>query len=233
MNFLKGLKRENNEVPEAYKENTSSDFDYTRVINAAIEMFLKKEVPQFTFRDLSEDSGIEETLINKFFLTKSELMYAVAFHYLSPKYCIDEKCISESMTGLEAVNALFDEKVKLFIDYPERYRFMGIFEEYMMSERGLSLEATNEQKRYEQALRSTEMLWSVYLIAGINDKSIRSDVDIPLCIRTFSSILISYFQKTANFCFKTSTHEEDVIKDSIQVIKDMMYRYLKGTVRYQ
>lgn len=227
MNFFKGSKRESFMGDEAI-EMKQPDQDYELIIKTAIELFMIKELEDVSFQEIAENSGLLVSQINKFFSTKTELIFAVGYHFLSPQYSIDEMKIQENLNGLDAVEQLFDEKVRLMIRYPERYRFLDRLERFMLSDAYILHNNQEEQKRYEQSLRSSENTWKVYMIAGINDHSIRSDIDITKCIQTFSLVILNFFRTVTMHTATEDISESIYIKEMVHIIKDMMRCYLKA-----
>ena len=233
MNFFKGLKRESNGLTNqdeviTERNNSQQDQNYEQIIAVAADILSTHDFEKVTFQEIASASGLDQALVNKYFTTKTELIFATAYHFLSPQYNINDTRILENMTGLEAIEVLFDEKVRLFLAYPIRYLFLDKLERYMNSQKYLRQQHHEEQRRYEQAVRSNESLWRVYMMAGLNDQSIRRDIDINYALQTFSTLMVTFFEKTVLSSPFTDLDESTCVKNMLPIIKEMIRRYLKA-----
>ena len=226
MNFFGGSKRESREEECTYNSN---DLIYELIIKTAIDLLKEKELDQVTFQEICNVSGLVQSQINKYFATKKDLIFGMAYHFLTPKYVVEERGAMLRCTGLEGIEQLFDDKVELMLRYPERYLFMDQFQRYLRSEGYLLQNKQHDQKRYELALMKTEKIWKEYLIAGISDQSIRADLDINLRLQTFSHLVNNFFISAILNTTATTIKDSIYLRDMVHIYKGIMKRYLENS----
>jgi len=65
------------------------------------------------------------------------------------------------------------------------------------------------------------------MMAGLNDHSIRTDIDINHALQTFSTLIVTFFEKIVVSTPFNDIEESMYIKNMLPIIKEMIRRYLK------
>lgn len=215
-----------------FRKTDSSTERYDRIVEEATNLFVEQTFEETTMQDIADraDVGIEN--LYKYFTTKRDLFFTVALNFWNKKYLVNEEVVTDDLSGIEAIEKLIDEEVRIFIENPNRYIFLERFDNYV--EHNLRTSQIRDVKqvefleRYEMACKHDEGIWKMAIISGLSDNSIRDDVDVTLVIHSLSIMTMAVFQKFVNRRVVIDQDDDYSAEEVIRILKKMVVEYLKA-----
>ncbi len=214
------------------KKTQNSTQRYDIIVEEAAQLFFEKSFEETTMQEIADHAklGIED--LYTYFSTKRDLLFAVALTFWHKKYLINEDVVTDDLNGIQSIDKLIDEDVRIFMEYPERYVFLEKFDNYVKNHLRTSQIKDVKQleflERYEIACKHDESIWKMSLLSGIADHSIRGDLDMSLTIYSLSILEMSVFQKFANRRIVIDQDAEYNTEEILRVLKDMILTYLSA-----
>ena len=205
---------------------------YDRIVEEATRLFVEQSFEETTMQDIAERAGVGIENLYKYFTTKRDLFFTVALSFWNKRYLVNEEVLTDDLSGIQSVEKLIDEEIRIFFENTERYVFLEKFDNYV--KHYLRKDQINDVKqvefleRYERACKHDESVWKMVLLSGLSDHSIRSDVDMSLLLHTLSIMTMSVFQKFANRRVIIDQDDEYKMEEIIIILKKMIMEYLKA-----
>jgi len=212
------------------KENTPDHYD--QIIECATKLFVEQTFQETTMQEVADKASIGIETLYSYVKTKRDLIFAVAICFWHKEYLIRQELITYDMTGIEVIVFLMDERIRIFKEYPSRYIFLEKFDNYVVDHLRNTNNRDIKQKefleRYSRAVSYDDKFWKMGLLVGIEDHTIRDDVDLNLTIATLSLIETSVFQKLVNRRVIIDTDEDFNIDQYTSTIKKVLIEYLNA-----
>lgn len=216
-----------------HKSNTDHSTEkYDKILQAATYLFVNESFDETTMQEVANRADVGIETLYKYFTTKRDLLFSVALSFWGKEYLVNEDVITDHLNGLQCVDKLIDEVIRIFFEYPERYVFLEKFDNYVKNH--LRTSRINDVKQvefleqYEIACYHDENIWKMALLAGLADKSIRDDLDLPLAIQAISIMNMSVFQKFANRRVVIDQDADYKMEEIISILKNMVMEYFSA-----
>ncbi len=186
VNLRKKRQLELNDQKEKRKEE---------VIIAAIDVFKEKGIDAAKMIDIAERAEVGVASVYRYFKTKTELAVESAIYLwdkdISILYEQFESNDFISLNGAEKVKRILELFVSIYKSYPEFFGFMEHFDNYIIKE-GVPKERLED---YEENIISLKTAMICALEEGMEDGSIKTEVDKNAFYMTVSHALFSLCQK--------------------------------------
>jgi len=163
------------------------------IIRIAEDVFLSKGLAAASMQDIAHRAKISRRTLYRYFQTKEELAFEIVFKIFrntnEHKKFIDEL----NGTGLEKISQVFEILSLYFDRHLDEFKFTGVFDYYFTDEypsRAL------EDEFYALLNKERDSLM-VLIEEGIDDGSIRKNIDPHLISKPIKHSLLSLAQKVA------------------------------------
>ena len=210
-------------VTQGMASRISRDSAVTR---AAATLFLEQGVDPVKMTDIADVANVGVATIYRHFGTKTNVIVATAtllWHEFGESFAELAAGEGECSTGLESVRGLFSVFAKEYLEHPEFITFLDSVDHSVLvdgADEGLL-------KSYDAELASFYGIFEAAFKAGVDDGSIRSDVNFQLFYITTNHALMGVAQKLLRGEVVPSddfTHGDS----EIALIIDMAIAYLKA-----
>lgn len=189
------------------------------VIDAAKDMFTLKNIETTSMQDIADEAEVGVASVYRYYKNKTDLVYAVALDYIEA--AINEFHLELVGTGLEKATQLIDYLLDGYEGKAQLLSFAEQFEMFLLTHRG------EHGDVFRKLLDEEIKVLNEVLVEGIQDGSIRQDVDLE---QTAISIINLYRMIGQKLAFQVEMVEQDnlQIQNNIKIYKDMMIRYLQA-----
>jgi AcrR family transcriptional regulator len=161
------------------------------IIQSAQQLFLERGLSAVTLNDIVKTCGISKVTLYKYFRSLDEIIFEVQMNVLSE---LGAEIISTPLHGNNGWEKL-DHLLHLMIEYterkPENMRFIAFFDFNYYDQ----YPTPELEKEYIRFLRSSKSIYITLLEEGIQDGSIRNDLEIKLLNFTISNIVSATLQR--------------------------------------
>jgi len=143
------------------------------IVDAAERVFFSKGVNVATMDDVAEEAELSKGTLYLYFNSKEELYLAIHLRGVELLGKFFEEAIEKEVTGIEKIYAIGRAYYQFFVDYPDYFNALIYFE-------AQSLESINDNTslaEWTEKAHYTLDLVRQALVIGINDKTIRPDID--------------------------------------------------------
>ncbi len=203
----------------------AKDKRITDVINKASDLFIEKSIDEVTIVDIANSLNIGEASIYRYFGKKENLVYKVAiclWNEIKDKY-FDYQLIYERSSGLEQVKQFFNCFIDIYTNNQSFFTFINDFDNYII-DKNISMDDINE---YEKELLSIKEIFDKIWKIGIDDRSIRLDINRDEIYFTYTHALLSMCSKLSK---RAILHSDELVASvkQITLLIDVFMNYLKG-----
>lgn len=210
---MKELTRREREQLE--RENT--------IISKAEKLFCEHGFDKVSMNELAKESEFTKRTIYRYFTSKEDLYYAVAFKGYQQLYNLIRKKVNNGKTGFDKVRISYYCYYEFYNGYPQLVQLInmgGIIKENIKDK-----ETPFLQKFLELDKSIFEMLISMF-VEGKFDGSIRADLEISQLALSSIYVVTGFFQM---FSFSGNTYtqhynlnKDQFIKHTIEVLLDSL-----------
>lgn len=160
---IKGLKEKEKEQRSGF------------IIDAAEKQFFAKAYDAVSMDDIAAEVGLSKAALYRYFENKEALYFAIGLRATRILAAMQKEAIDNAPTNIEKVTAFRDVSNKFATDYPDYMKCCY----FMMSGRfdPASIMANRDVQEMGQILGEMYMRFRNAIQAGIEDGSIRSDVE--------------------------------------------------------
>jgi len=166
-----------------------------KVILSAIEIFKETGIENSKLSAIAERAQVGIASLYRYFKTKPELVIAAATKLWQQEITTLQSDFNtdsyERLSGVNQINALLNIFAKLYEEHQDFLRFIDEFDSYVLKEK-LSEETLTD---YEENIINLKSIFTKAMLKGINDKTIRGDVDLDTFYFTATHSLMSLCQK--------------------------------------
>ncbi|MFV0379839.1 MAG: TetR/AcrR family transcriptional regulator [Anaerorhabdus sp.] len=181
------MKNVENVVKEDTKSKRKKD-----IIEAAKELFINKGLYLTTMSDIAQEIGITRRTLYRYFKTKEELAFEIEILLFSDLYNFQNKIYQNlNGTGIEKLEVFLEEMLNYVKKNSNIIKFSGVFDYYFKKEYPNQIQT----QRFLSMISSNDYLLEKIIEDGINDGSMRSDLDCKLTGLTISNVLLSLSQR--------------------------------------
>lgn len=168
-----------------------------KIIDKARLSFLKNGLLQTSMDDVAKAAELHRRTLYRYFKTKEDLAFEVTILFIDDWNTYHRKINSE-LTG-SGLDCLKEFLSKLFFYMSERMsvmKFLGEFDFYFNDE-SQNLPNSQSLNRFKDVILESDIYIKNLIIKGIEDNSIRDDIDIDISVATISQVLWSFGQRIA------------------------------------
>jgi AcrR family transcriptional regulator len=172
------------------------------IIDAAKKVFLEKGIEHATMKDVAAEAELSKAALYLYFKNREELTFELLhISLLKIKDLIDTAAGKET-DGFHKLKAVGDAFMQFYRDEPDYIYFSLVIERYSYSI------ANNlpTAKRCLELLNKIQRIIEHLLQQGVEDGSIRSDLDVEKTAVVFIHIATSFMQRV-------STLQDTLVKD--------------------
>lgn len=145
------------------------------IIKEAKKLMLKSSIDEVTMQVLAKDLGIGEATLYRYFRKKENIVINVAISMwqdISDKYFEIEN-ITDDLTGIECVRKYLESFKTLYENDVKFIAFVQNFDTYIQKS-GMTIK---QLKQYNDLFEQLKNKFKVYYLKGVEDGTIRSDID--------------------------------------------------------
>ena len=177
-------------VPESQKSRRIE-----HAVEISAEMFLKRGIDAVKMTDIADACGVGVATLYRYFGTKTSITIAAMTHlWSSLKHTYDKVFETETFQrqpGIKRLNDLMRMYLLLFDSHGAFMRLVGEFDLMLQSE-DISKESLYE---YERSIINFYPYMESAYQAGVQDGTVRSDVDFKLFYLTFGHSMLELCKK--------------------------------------
>lgn len=162
------------------------------ILNAARELFITKGLSETTMDNIASEIKITRRTLYRYYKTKEELAFEIEIMLFEELYYFQTKIYKTLVgNGLKKIELFLNEIASYVEANPSIIRFSGVFDFYFTGEYPY-LELTN---RFKNMISSNDYILEQLIRDGIEDGSIRLDIDPVITGLTISNVLLSLSQR--------------------------------------
>lgn len=162
------------------------------ILNVARELFITKGLSETTMDNIASEIKITRRTLYRYYKTKEELAFEIEIMLFEELYYFQTKIYKTLVgNGLKKIELFLNEIASYVEAKPSIIRFSGVFDFYFTGEYPY-LELTN---RFKNMISSNDYILEQLIRDGIEDGSIRLDIDPVITGLTISNVLLSLSQR--------------------------------------
>jgi AcrR family transcriptional regulator len=199
------------------------------VVLVALELFSTYGIENTTMLMVAQKAEVGVASVYRYFSTKFDLALAAANllwkDQINPYFEIVNEEISSEENGLSQVMRYLEVTPQLYLSLPSALRFLEYFDNFIV---GQSIDQSRLAS-YAQTMGLTKSLFMKSLEEGINDGSIRKDLDQEAFYYTITHTLMSLAQKL--ILRGDIVGEDELIGklDQVKIVIEMARTYIKNS----
>lgn len=203
----------------------AKDKRINEVIKKASELFIEKSIEEVTVVDIANSLNIGEASIYRYFGKKENLVYKVAIYLwneVKAKY-FDYQLIYKESKGLEQVKQFFNCFIDIYSNNQSFFMFINDFDNYII-DKNIAMDDINE---YEKELLTIKDIFDNIWDIGVNDKSIKANINKDEIYFTYTHALLSTCAKLSK---RAILHSDSLVSSikQITLLIDVFIDYIKG-----
>ena len=172
------------------------------IIEAAKKVFLEKGIEHATMKDVAAEAELSKAALYLYFKNREELTFELLHISFSKIKQVIQTSAARSDDGFHKLQAIGDAFMRFYREEPEYIYFSLIIERYSYS-------IANNLPAAEQCLNLIHEIQNIIeqlLSEGVQDGSIRQDLDVEKTAVVFIHVSTSFMQRV-------STMQETLAKD--------------------
>lgn len=178
-----------------YREQERQDLKEKRkseILHAARESFITKGLVETTMDHIAKEVKITRRTLYRYYQTKEELAFEIEIMLFEELYKFQNEIYKTlEGNGLRKIELYFNELASYVEENSSVIKYSGEFDYYFRGEYPY-LELTN---RFKNMISSNDYILEELIKDGIEDGSIRKDVDPVLTGSTINNVLLSLSQR--------------------------------------
>lgn len=195
------------------------------VIKKASELFIEKSIEEVRVVDIANSLNIGEASIYRYFGKKENLVYKVAIYLwneVKTKY-FDYQLIYKESSGLEQVKQFFNCFIDIYSNNQSFFIFINDFDNHII-DKNIAMDDINE---YEKELLTIKDIFDNIWNIGVNDKSIKANINKEEIYFTYTHALLSICSKLSK---RAILHSDSLVSSikQITLLIDVFIDYIKG-----
>jgi len=198
------------------------------IIEKARKIFLEKGLFNIVMDDIAAAVGLTRRSLYRYFETKEDMAYETAILLLNEWNAYHKKVYSQlSGNGIYQLEDFLNQLINYMNDRIEIMKFLGEFDFYFKDKKSAK-PSTQSMMRFNDIILESDKLLTKLLERGIEDHSIKNNIEIKLMVATISNVLWSFGQRIA---IRNEMIIEETGISGIDLIKNQVSLYvaaLKG-----
>ncbi|MDT8860211.1 TetR/AcrR family transcriptional regulator [Alkalihalobacillus sp. MEB130] len=165
------------------------------IIKAAQKLLLEKDFSEVKMKDICEIAGVSRVTFYKYFSTLDDIAFEVQMKVIDEMVEYINKQTVERGTGLEKLESLLQIWLKFTFENPNHIKYIGFFDHYYNNNFPNEDLAERYREFVMEGRRGRNILMDMYLKEGMEDGSIRPDIDPDKVGFTIFETTISLLQR--------------------------------------
>ncbi|MGE8205345.1 TetR/AcrR family transcriptional regulator [Heyndrickxia sp. NPDC080065] len=162
------------------------------IMDAAFQLFLEKEMPQVTMKDISAKVGISRVTLYKYYSDIHEIIFDFQIKALREIYDFVQQKVNLGVNGTEKLNIFLKAFIEVYREKADLIAFTGFFDNYYQK-----IYPTHElEEKYKNFLGENTLLLNI-LKEGVKDHSFSSDININMTAELISHTMTAMIQRFA------------------------------------
>jgi len=183
---------ENNMIENAAAVPSERLKKQEKILEAAENLFVEKGLAETTMSEIAEAAEISRRTLYRYYASKEDLAFAVEGRIFILFYHDLEKNLKHlSGTGYEKLAWLLKSLPLYIEEHKKEVKFTGVFDHYFAGE----YPGSPESEKFIQIIQEDGNPVAEIIRQGIQDGSIRKNIDAFLTARTIGNTIISLAQR--------------------------------------
>ena len=193
------------------------------IIAKAGVIFLEKGLFNVVMDDIAAAVGLTRRSLYRYFETKEDLAYEAAILLLNEWNTYHKEVYSRlSGNGLNQLETFLNQLISYMNDRIEIIKFLGEFDFYFKDKKSAK-PSTDSMTRFNSIILKSDGLLTELLQKGIEDHSIKENIEIRLMVATISNVLWCFGQRIA---IRNEIIFEETGIRGIELIKNQVSLYI-------
>ncbi|MFA6874302.1 MAG: TetR/AcrR family transcriptional regulator [Bacilli bacterium] len=197
-------------------------------VEVATQEFLAKGIDAVRMTDIASACDLGVATLYRYFSVKKTIVIASGIAIWEKKVQefqeIDDQNINEKKSGIDSITALMNHFFTVYLEEPNFFVFLRQFDNFCLAKR---IKAT-ELVPYEKTILMIKDIFLACVKRGIEDKTVREDLDFPVVYFSFSKAVIGLCQKligeNAILASDVSVDASKQVRTLLQVLIDCFRR---------
>lgn len=173
-----------------------------KVIQASLKCFKEKSIEKTALKEIAEEANLSLRSLHRYFIDKNDLIIQSISEYMKPSYesllLYIQSSDFQNLSGLEQCAAYFRKIFMVLNDDPNLVILGTEYQLYLWHTRS-PLESTTA---------AIKKLLTQILTKGINDGTIRPDINVDLILETMIRKFKGFIQSVASFTGEDAVFDE-------------------------
>jgi len=182
-------------VENEFSQNNLKNRRIERAVDISAELFLKRGIDNVKMTDIAEESGIGVATLYRYFGTKTGVTITVMTHLwnnLKEMFSgVFDSEVFRSQKGIKQVKDLMRMFIVLYTTHKDFMKLLGEFDLFIIREQVPKEKLEN----YEKSIINFYPIFETSCKVGIEDGSIRDNVNFQLFYTTYAHALMELIKK--------------------------------------
>lgn len=196
-------------------------------VKVSAQLFIENGIENVRMTDIAKRAEIGVASLYRYFSTKQSLAIEAACYLWNEELKLFEGVFDSeyytAKSGSEQINELMKVFRVMLEGHTDFLRFVADFDRYVINEKISSVDL----QQYEQSVMNVYMLFDSAYKKGIEDGTLRSDVDIRLFYNTVTHSLMSLSQKLCGGAIL----QNDFINNGVNEINTLIASFMSYAER--
>ncbi len=198
------------------------------IIDQAKQLFLEKGIREVSMEDIAKKAQIGVASLYRYFRMKKVLVLACGTRIWEERQAEFDHILKQdealSKTGIDTVHDLLYYYLDLFDNNKEFFIFIHLLDTYCMTDRF----SKEEMTEYNNTLLSIYRIFQRAMEKGLEDHTIRPELDYPTTYFAFSKALLGLAQKLILENNIVPSDDRFSSRDQIKTLLDVLFHHFKA-----
>lgn len=193
------------------------------IIKKAREIFLEKGLFSTVMDDIAGEVGLTRRTLYRYFETKEDLAYETTIQLLNEWNAFHiEVFDSLEGNGIHQLNHFLNALIDYMANRVNVMKYLGEFDFYFKDEK-VQKPSTESMIRFKEIILESDTLLTRLVELGMEDGSIKKNMDVKMMVTTISNVLWSFGQRIA---IRSDLIKEESGFSGIELIKNQVAIYM-------
>ncbi len=191
------------------------------IVKVSKELFLTEGIEKVLIKDIAEKADIGEATIYRYFKKKSNLVIQVALliqKEISSLYF----SFDEGANGIDSIKGYYGAFLSVFLTHQSYFTFLQELDIYILKN------DIKELGEYEQGIASFGLIYQKMVEKGLNDGSIKQDIDYETFFYSSTHALLGLCEKLALSKAIIKQDESQKKKEEIEMLIGSFINFIKA-----
>lgn len=152
------------------------------ILDAAKHLFFHKGYENTYVEEIAQEAGISKSTLYEYFKSKQELLIRIFVNIIVETHEQYVEAIGKKTTGFEKLR---EYSLAIYTCYKNNPQYLNLFDEALRNAKKISEFSLDIKEKYENSHNATKNLLRSIFEIGVEDGSLRQDLDIDLSINYF------------------------------------------------